>query len=95
MCLFSLFTEDWIDHTRDILNFLVYYLPESSGVEKQQIPPIHLPRLPDEIFQSRLSSGFAVREIVAIGHSFGGCAVYIFLLLLNSALYLANRVSLR
>ncbi|OCH94591.1 alpha/beta-hydrolase [Obba rivulosa] len=61
---------DWQDNTRDILHFLLHYLPSSAS---PAVLPTHLPRLPDSVAQSRIRRGFADRTVVGIGHSFGGC----------------------
>ncbi|KAI0772830.1 Alpha/Beta hydrolase protein [Trametes elegans] len=63
---------DWRDNTRDILHFLLYYLPGSASSTPL---PTHIPRLPDSEAESRLSHGLQGRETIFIGHSFGGCSV--------------------
>ncbi|OJA17586.1 hypothetical protein AZE42_01217 [Rhizopogon vesiculosus] len=65
---------DWTDNARDIVNFLVNYIPED--VETSALP-IQLQRLPSSIGESREKSGFSSRTLVAVGHSFGGCSVYV------------------
>ncbi|TFK75633.1 hypothetical protein BDN72DRAFT_935522 [Pluteus cervinus] len=60
---------DWADNTRDILNFLLNFLPPSSEVPL----PIHLPQLSAEESERRRSLGLVDRKLVAIGHSYGGC----------------------
>ncbi|KLO12491.1 hypothetical protein SCHPADRAFT_921364 [Schizopora paradoxa] len=62
---------DWSDHSRDLLNFLLRYLPDSSASAPPH--PVHLPRLPEEVGLERIKSGLAGRTLIAIGHSFGGC----------------------
>ncbi|KAI0928000.1 hypothetical protein AcW1_005386 [Taiwanofungus camphoratus] len=61
---------DWQDNSRDILHFLLYYLPPSASPAAL---PVNLPRLPDSASESRESQGFEARTLVAIGHSLGGC----------------------
>jgi pimeloyl-ACP methyl ester carboxylesterase len=61
---------DWTDGTRDILNFLLNYLP--SAVIPHELPS-HLPRVSTEEFERRQTDGFQYRTFVAVGHSFGGC----------------------
>ncbi|KDQ56886.1 hypothetical protein JAAARDRAFT_132330 [Jaapia argillacea MUCL 33604] len=61
---------DWRDNARDILNFLLHYLPP-SGLTKL---PTHLPLLPLSISEKRKSSGFGDgRVLMVVGHSFGAC----------------------
>ncbi|KAH7337714.1 Alpha/beta hydrolase family-domain-containing protein [Rhizoctonia solani] len=62
---------EWSDHARDILNFLVNFLPD--GNEHEQIE--HLSQVPEQNAQRRRQHGFTSRTIVGIGHSFGGCTV--------------------
>ncbi|CEL59021.1 Peroxisomal membrane protein LPX1 OS=Saccharomyces cerevisiae (strain ATCC 204508 / S288c) GN=LPX1 PE=1 SV=1 [Rhizoctonia solani AG-1 IB] len=63
---------EWSDHARDILNFLGNYLPDR--VENKQIER-NLSHIPDQAVQDRLKQGFTHRNIVGIGHSFGGCTL--------------------
>ncbi|KAH8986942.1 alpha beta-hydrolase [Lactarius hatsudake] len=61
----------WHDHARDILNFILHFLPEEvthSGL------PTNLPRVPPEASEARKRLGFANRKLVVIGHSLGGAA---------------------
>ena len=67
---------DWSEHGRDILNFLLNYLPDESPSESPL--PVHLTRLPEDISSRRVTSGFTNRTLVAIGLSFGGCSSYEF-----------------
>ncbi|KAI5116417.1 hypothetical protein M0805_008492 [Coniferiporia weirii] len=62
---------DWSDYARDILNFLTRYLPSERNPNSL---PVYLPRIPDQTTRARLSTGLTDRTLVAIGHSFGGCA---------------------
>ncbi|TFK31945.1 Alpha/beta hydrolase family-domain-containing protein [Crucibulum laeve] len=61
---------DWSDNARDILNFLLFYLPT---VASDTALPTHLQRLPNEETEYRESNGFKNRTIVPVGHSYGGC----------------------
>jgi len=65
----ALFT--WRDHARDILNFILHFLPEkvtSSAL------PTRLPRIPLQVSEAREKRGLSDRQLVVIGHSFSGCA---------------------
>jgi len=64
----------WLDNSRDIINFLTYYLPDTIGHPGDELPT-HLPLIPQEVSEARGKDGFANRTIVAIGHSFGGCSL--------------------
>ncbi|KAH8827512.1 hypothetical protein DL96DRAFT_1252034 [Flagelloscypha sp. PMI_526] len=59
----------WEDDSRDIVQFLTYFLPsQSSGLEL----PTVLSRIPESDTRDRLVNGLAKnRRVVAIGHSFG------------------------
>jgi len=59
-----------MDNSRDILNFLINYLPAST---RPLGLPTHLPRLPPEESEARKFSGYKDRTLAVIGHSFGGC----------------------
>jgi hypothetical protein len=61
----------WSDHARDILNFILHFLPEEATPSAL---PIHLPRVPPEASEARKRLGLASRELVIVGHSLGGCA---------------------
>ncbi|KAF8606381.1 hypothetical protein BDV93DRAFT_553554 [Ceratobasidium sp. AG-I] len=63
----------WADHARDILNFLLYYLPETSclGQEHELI----LPQLSEEVSAVRKERGFQARTVVGLGHSFGASSM--------------------
>ncbi|KAN0107765.1 Alpha/beta hydrolase family domain containing protein [Russula decolorans] len=61
----------WSDHARDILNFILYFLPETVT---SSALPTHLPRVPPEISSARERRGFPTRQLVVVGHSFSGCA---------------------
>ncbi|KAF8480044.1 Alpha/beta hydrolase family-domain-containing protein [Russula ochroleuca] len=65
----ALFT--WSDHARDILNFILHFLPDT--VTPSELPT-HLPRVPLEVSSAREKRGFTNRELVVVGHSFSGCA---------------------
>ncbi|TDL19490.1 alpha/beta-hydrolase [Rickenella mellea] len=66
---------DWQDLSRDILNFLLHYLPEISSHSPSIQYPANLERVSDEIATKRRTAGFTNRTLVAIGHSLGGCTV--------------------
>ncbi|EJD39407.1 hypothetical protein AURDEDRAFT_187407 [Auricularia subglabra TFB-10046 SS5] len=59
---------DWTDHVRDILNFIVAYLPASPGHALTSV----LPRLSGAESERRCIHGLAERKLVAVGHSLGG-----------------------
>ena len=67
----------WSDHARDILNFILYFLPETVTPSAL---PTYLPRVSPEISSARDKHGFPNRELVVVGHSFGGCAACVLLL---------------
>ena len=67
-------TDDWRDNSRDILNFLQFYLPSRPASD---VLPTHLPRLSAADGAARRSHGLQDRTIVFIGHSFGGCTLYV------------------
>jgi hypothetical protein len=61
----------WSDHARDILNFILHFLPE----EPTSLPlPTYLQRVPLKISEAREKHCFANRKLIVVGHSFGGCA---------------------
>ncbi|KZP30752.1 hypothetical protein FIBSPDRAFT_850200 [Athelia psychrophila] len=62
---------DWMDNARDIMNFLVNYLPTAAT---QAVLPVHLPRVPSAEAEIRQMSGYAERTMVVVGHSYGGCS---------------------
>lgn len=68
---------DWSDNTRDILNFLLHFLPSSAAIPSL---PTHLQRVPISDSEDRKVHGFRDRTFVVIGHSYGGCTSYCFLL---------------
>lgn len=61
---------DWSDNTRDILNFILNYLP--SAITPTTLPT-YLPRVPIAESERRKVGGFSDRTLVPIGHSYGGC----------------------
>ena len=67
----NLFLVTWSDHARDILNFILHFLPET--VSPSTLPTC-LPRVPLEVSTAREKRGFTSRELVVVGHSFSGCA---------------------
>ncbi|KAJ4486358.1 Alpha/beta hydrolase family-domain-containing protein [Lentinula aciculospora] len=60
---------DWYDGARDTLHFLLHYMPSRITSDKL---PVHLPRVSFAEFEERGSRGFSERQIIAIGHSYGG-----------------------
>ena len=64
---------DWTDHARDILHFLLSYLPSSPTMPADSLPT-HLTRLPETLAKSRRTFGYQQRIFVAVPHSFSGCA---------------------
>ena len=69
--------DDWQDNARDILHFLLSYLPSSPS---QNHLPTHLDRIPQSLTDHRERVGFQNRSLVAVGHSFGGCSSSVLLL---------------
>lgn len=65
-------TVDWQDNCRDMLQFLLHYLPPRASALDL---PVHLPQLPDSVAQGRKAHGFAERTIIGIGHSYGGATL--------------------
>ncbi|KAI9463967.1 Alpha/Beta hydrolase protein [Lactarius psammicola] len=60
----------WNDHARDILNFILHFLPEEATPSALST---YLPRVPPEASEARKRLGFASRKLVVVGHSLGGC----------------------
>ncbi|KAF8909130.1 Alpha/Beta hydrolase protein [Mucidula mucida] len=58
----------WHEAVRDLLHFLVHYLPSEITDEL----PIYVPRIPCRQYQARYCQGFKSRKLVMVGHSFGG-----------------------
>ncbi|KAI5899697.1 uncharacterized protein SCHCODRAFT_02661304 [Schizophyllum commune H4-8] len=61
----------WRDNTRDILNFLLHFIPADPTTDGLST---HLPRVSAAETAARRSAGLQRRHVVAIGHSFSGCA---------------------
>ncbi|EIW75006.1 alpha beta-hydrolase [Coniophora puteana RWD-64-598 SS2] len=59
---------DWADNARDIVNFLLNYMPDELCASL----PTGLPRVPAAVSKAREKRGFLKRTLVAVGHSFGG-----------------------
>ena len=82
-CFFTPLTEvnvflvTWSDHARDILNFILHFLPETV---LPSTLPTYLPRVPLEVSTAREKRGFTSRELVVVGHSFSGCAACVLLI---------------
>ncbi|KAJ7063482.1 hypothetical protein C8F01DRAFT_79178 [Mycena amicta] len=62
---------DWSDDARDVVNFLLNFLP--SEVAPPGELPLLLPRVPPTESALRKVRGFSNRKLFAVGHSFGGC----------------------
>lgn len=69
--MLTIIIDDWMDNSRDILNFLINYLP--SAAASPFALPTHLPRLSWDESESRKVNGYKDRTLAAVGHSFGGC----------------------
>ena len=65
-------TVDLTDNARDVLNFLLHFLPEK--VTPQSLPT-HLKQVPDKTSNARRQSGLSQRRLIGIGHSVGGTAL--------------------
>lgn len=65
---------DWADNSRDILNFLINYLPEAEASGCSDLP-VQLERISESTSQIRTKQGFADRKLVCVGHSFGGASL--------------------
>ncbi|KZV95765.1 alpha/beta-hydrolase [Exidia glandulosa HHB12029] len=63
---------DWTEYARDVLNFLLAYMPSSTSVKSH---PSVLPRQSDAEISRRRVYGFEHRRIVALGHSMGSAAI--------------------
>ncbi|KAG8995007.1 hypothetical protein FRB94_009510 [Tulasnella sp. JGI-2019a] len=61
---------EWIDSSRDILNFIQYHLPDRAG--QSDLPTFLQPVTEAEALR-RTRDGFMHRTIVGMGHSLGGC----------------------
>ncbi|TRM57568.1 hypothetical protein BD626DRAFT_560288 [Schizophyllum amplum] len=81
----------WRDNARDILNFLLHFIPAEASHDSL---PAHLPRVPSAETATRRVAGLTRRHVVAIGHSFGGCTrcAVIVRLLATNQLKLTNIV---
>lgn len=67
-------TVDWIDHVRDLLSFTENYLPQGPYDPRSELP-VHLERLDPMASASRARDGVEGRNLVALGHSLGGCVL--------------------
>ena len=70
----DLSVDEWLDNSRDIINFLTYYLPDTIGHSGDGLPT-HLPLVSQVISEERAANGLKHRALIAIGHSFGGCTL--------------------
>lgn len=69
--------DTWAESGRDLLNFLLYYLPANPSSESEELP-LYLERLPEAIAQSRREGGFVgERTLVGVGHSAGAASLYV------------------
>ena len=66
---------DWLDNTRDVLNFVENYLPTGEYDASAAPLPTHIQRVPPSIARSRVQDGFQDRRLVGLGHSAGGCVL--------------------
>lgn len=64
---------DWMDNSRDMLNFFINYLPSTPTLSEL---PTHLSRLPAGEAEARKKIGYRNRTIAVVGHSFGGGTSY-------------------
>jgi hypothetical protein len=60
---------DWLDNTRDILNFLLHYVPLRPTCERLSV---HLPPVSTEEVAHRELLGYKDRTLIGVGQSFGG-----------------------
>jgi hypothetical protein len=67
---------DWTDYARDILNFMLHYLPSHPSSSTTELP-VHLPLISAAETEARKTHGYSDRKLVAVGHSLGGCASYV------------------
>lgn len=67
----SLEVVDCAEYSRDLLNFVLAYLPDARD---DQRCPTNIPRLPDEEVRRRRARGFHHRTVIGVGHSVGACA---------------------
>lgn len=65
-------TFNWADNARDVLNFLLHFLP--SNPREATLPPV-LDPVPLDESSRRSRFGFSGRKLVGVGHSLGGCSV--------------------
>ncbi|KAJ7087807.1 Alpha/beta hydrolase family-domain-containing protein [Mycena epipterygia] len=63
---------DWSDDARDVLNFLLHFLPTAIAGPDAPLPAL-LPRVAPEESALRKVRGLSERTLFAAGHSFGGC----------------------
>jgi hypothetical protein len=66
---------DCAEYARDFLSFLLSYLP--GDVAAPGALPVNLPRVSQAETERRMRNGLAGRSIVAVGHSIGGCSLYV------------------
>lgn len=66
-------TVDCTDYSRDILNFLLWYMPDDN-FNGAQISS-SLPRLSSSEADQRARFGFRNQKVVGVGHSIGACGL--------------------
>lgn len=69
-------TGDWSDDARDVLNFLLHFLPSSITGPDVPLPVALLPVSLEENTM-RMIGVFNDRNLFAVGHSYGGCLWYV------------------
>lgn len=70
-------TDTWAESGRDLVNFILYYLPANPAAGDGELP-LHLERLPEAIAQDRRQNGLASeRTVVGIAHSAGAASMYV------------------
>lgn len=71
-------TDTWAESGRDLINFILYYLPANPAAAGNGELPLHLERLPEAIAQDRRQNGLASeRALVGIAHSAGAASMYV------------------
>ncbi|KAI0915337.1 hypothetical protein AcW1_003889 [Taiwanofungus camphoratus] len=66
-------TSEFNDYSRDILNFLISFLPEEA---KKGTVSINPPRFPPSVTDRRKAVGFSERSVIGIGRSGGAVVLY-------------------
>jgi hypothetical protein len=68
--------DDWTDNGRDVLNFMLHYLPSHPSSSTTELP-VHLPLVSATETEARKTRGYPDRKLVPVGHCLGGCASYV------------------